>query len=462
MSDSKVGDLVMTKNSLAGWDSSELIAVSELIPSASNARTHSKRQVAQIAASIAKFGWTNPILIDENNMVMAGHGRLRAAQLNGMTQVPFKRLSQLTEQDKRAYMLADNQLALKAGWDKEILAIELGQLTAAEFDITSLGFEIGEVDIIIGEASKAAPDSRVDNDDVVPPLEEQVVTKSGDVWCLGRHRLMCGNARDRNDVELLMGHDQADLIFTDPPYNVKIQGHVSGLGKVQHREFAEASGEMSAEQFTEFLSETLRNGAAVCREGAIAYVCMDWRHQRELLDAATPIFSELKNMCVWVKTNAGMGTFYRSQHELVFVWKVGSASHLNNFGLGDTGRYRTNVWTYAGVNSFGKDRTGELASHPTVKPVAMVADAILDVSKRVGIVLDLFGGSGTTLIAAERTGRRARILEIDPQYCDVTIRRWQSATGKEAALLSSGNSFEQTRIMRTGWTSNHTVKELVE
>lgn len=452
----------MTTNSLAGWNSSELIPVEEVIPSACNARTHSKRQVAQIAASIAKFGWTNPILIDENNVVMAGHGRLRAAQLNGMTQVPFKRLSQLSEQDKRAYMLADNQLALKAGWDKEILAIELEALTAAEFDITALGFEIGEVDIIIGEAEKASPASHVDDEDQVPPLEEQIVTKRGDVWCLGRHRLMCGNARERGDVELLMAQDDADLLFTDPPYNVKIQGHVSGLGKVQHREFAEASGEMSAEQFTAFLSETLQNGAAVCCEGAIAYVCMDWRHQRELLDAATPIFSELKNMCVWVKTNAGMGTFYRSQHELVFVWKVGNTSHLNNFGLGDTGRYRTNVWTYAGANSFGKERTGELSSHPTVKPVAMVADAILDVSKRAGIVLDLFGGSGTTLIAAERTGRQARLLEIDPQYCDVTIRRWQSVTGKEAALMSSGRSFEQTRTMRTGWTSNHTVQESVD
>jgi len=264
----------------------------------------------------------------------------------------------------------------------------------------------------------------------------------GDLWKLGRHKLICGDTRNTADLDQLLGNERADLVFTDPPYNVAIDGNVCGLGAVKHREFAFASGEMSPEQFTAFLTETLGNIAQRMRNGAIAFVCMDWRHMEELLRAGGAAFSELKNLVVWNKTNGGMGTFYRSKHELVFTFKVGDAPHTNTFGLGDGGRYRTNVWDYAGITSMGANRSEELAMHPTVKPVALIADAIRDCSRRGEIVLDGFGGSGSTLIAAEKSGRNARLIEYDPRYCDTIVRRWENLTGKRATLAATGQPFE--------------------
>ena len=250
------------------------------------------------------------------------------------------------------------------------------------------------------------------------------------------------------DYAALLEGERVDLVFTDPPYNVPIDGHVCGLGRVRHREFAMGAGEMSQAAFTEFLAETLGAAADTCRDGAIAFVCMDWRHMGELLAAGRQVFAELKNLCVWNKTNGGMGTFYRSKHELVFVFKVGEAPHVNTFGLGETGRYRTNVWDYAGISSLGANRDEELAMHPTVKPVALVADAIKDCSKRGDTVLDPFGGSGSTLIAAEKTGRLARLLEYDPAYCDTILRRWEAFTGKRAMLAATGEPLEDVEERR--------------
>lgn len=276
------------------------------------------------------------------------------------------------------------------------------------------------------------------------------VTIPGDLWQLGRHVLLCGDAQRIDDLDRLMAGKTADVLFTDPPYNVPIDGHVSGLGAVRHREFAFASGEMSRDAFTGFLKSTLGHAAAQLKDGAIAFVCMDWRHMRELLDATDDVFSALKNLCVWNKTNGGMGTFYRSKHELVFVFKNGSGPHTNTFGLGETGRYRTNVWDHAGVNVFSSRRDDELAMHPTVKPVALVAEAIKDCSLRGETVLDPFGGSGTTLIAAEVTGRNARLVEIDPAYCDTIIVRFERFTGKSAILSGSGETFEDVSAKRNG------------
>jgi DNA modification methylase len=269
---------------------------------------------------------------------------------------------------------------------------------------------------------------------------------------MGRHRLLCGDTRSAADMERLMDGEHADLVFTDPPYNVAIDGNVCGLGSVRHREFAFASGEMSRDQFTRFLTDTLGNIAKVMRDGAIAFVCMDWRHMGELLAAGETVFTELKNLVVWNKTNGGMGAFYRSKHELVFVFKQGTAGHTNSFGLGETGRYRTNVWDYAGISSIGAARSEELAMHPTVKPVALICDAIRDCSRRGEIVLDGFGGSGSTLIAAEKTGRSARLFEYDPLYCDTIIRRWETYTGKRAELSDSGATFEDVADGRHGNT----------
>jgi DNA modification methylase len=419
-----------------------------LRPFAGNARTHSQKQLRQIAASIRKFGFTNPILISDDDEIVAGHGRLEAARMIGMTEVPVIRLSYLSPTERRAYVLADNKLALNAGWDQERLAIELDYLIDCDFDVETLGFSTAEIDLVLDAARDAAAGVPEDNDDAIPPLTDRQITQMGDVWVLGRHRLVCGDAQDIGSYHRLLDRETAGLLFTDPPYNVPIAGHVSGLGKHKHREFAFASGEMSRQEFTAFLATTLGCAAANLRDGAIAYVCMDWRHMPELLMAGELVLDELKQLCIWNKSNAGMGSFYRSKHELVFVYKIGTAPHINNFGLGDTGRYRTNVWDYAGVTIMSTTRDAELSMHPTVKPVRMVLDAIEDCSRRNDIILDCFGGSGTTLIAAERCGRRARLIEYDPLYCDTIVRRFEAATGRRATLGSGGPDFEAVAYER--------------
>ena len=426
----------------------ERIAPEALKPYAGNARTHSKKQIRQIAQSIKRFGFTNPVLIDEANGIIAGHGRVLAAQAIGLAEVPCLRLAHLSETDKRAYILADNKLALNAGWDQELLAIELQGLIEANYSVEVTGFTVGEVDAVLQAAREGAAAGSDVAENACPEPADVAVTRPGDVWQLGRHRLICGDAQDAGVYTRLLAGEAVDAIFTDPPYNVPIDGHVSGLGATKHREFAFAAGEMSRDAFTAFLKITLGPAAAACRDGAIAFVCMDWRHMGELIEAGEAVFTELKNVCVWNKTNGGMGTFYRSKHEMVFVFKVGTAPHTNTFGLGDGGRYRTNVWDYAGVNTMKKSRMDELEMHPTVKPVALVADALLDVTKRGNLVLDPFGGSGTTLIAADKTGRVARLIEFDPLYCDVIVRRFEAFTGKHARLAETGATFEDVAEAR--------------
>lgn len=332
-----------------------------------------------------------------------------------------------------------------------VLALELQGLIDLGFEIELTGFSLAEVDLVLDESQAASPDSTADRDDEIPAVLDpvQAVSRQGDLWLLDRHRLVCGDSREPGSFSQLLEDDRADLVFTDPPYNVPIDGHVCGLGRIRHREFAMATGEMSPEAFTRFLRLTLGHAAARSRDGAIAFVCMDWRHMGELLAAGQEVFSELKNLCVWNKSNGGMGSFYRSKHELVFVFKVGSSSHTNTFGLGDTGRYRTNVWDYAGVNTLRSGRMEDLSMHPTVKPVALIAEAIKDCSRRGEIVLDPFAGSGSTLIAAERTGRRAYVMEFDPAYCDAVIARYQKVTGKQARLATTGQNFETVQEQRS-------------
>lgn len=362
--------------------------VRSLKPYHRNARTHSKLQVKQIAASIERFGFVNPVLIGDDLTIIAGHGRVEAAKWLGLKTVPTLMLSHLNEAEKRAYILADNKLALNAGWDREILAIELQGLVDLEFEVELTGFSLAEVDLVIDDATEADPEAVDLVDDVFPSPSPVTVSRRGDLWILGRHKLICGDARDPEDYKKLVCSERVDLVFTDPPYNVTIDRNVCGLGSVQHREFAFASGEMNEAEFILFLTESLGEIAAVMKDGAIAFVRMDWRHMGELLCAGNSVFTELKNLVVWNKTNGGMGSFYRSKHELIFVFKNGKEAHTNNFGLGDTGRYRTNVWDYAGINSISASRAEELAMHPTVKPVALIADAIRDCSKRGEIVLE--------------------------------------------------------------------------
>ena len=412
-----------------------------------NPRTHTPKQIKQIAASIKEFGFISPVLIDGSDEIIAGHGRVEAAKLVGMSDVPTVRVDHLTPPQIRAYVIADNKLAENAGWDRELLTLELQELSVdLNFDVTITGFETAEVDLLIGELGEETPDEA----DQVPEIDRSVpaVSRAGDRWQIGNHVLLCGDALDENNYVNLLDSQKAQLVFTDPPYNVAIDGHVSGHGRVKHREFAMASGEMSTQEFTKFLETALGCLAEFSSNGSIHFICMDWRHLRELLDAAEKPYGELKNLCVWAKTNAGMGSLYRSQHELIFVFKNGSEPHINNVELGRFGRNRSNVWNYAGVNAFGSDRDTELAMHPTVKPVAMVADAILDCSKRNGIILDAFAGSGTTLIAAEKTGRRGYGIEIDPHYVDTIIRRFDEVYGLKAIHAQSKLDFDDMRTRR--------------
>jgi DNA modification methylase len=403
-------------------------AVGSLVPDPRNARTHPKRQLDQIAASIREFGFTNPILIDPEGSIIAGHGRLLAAKSIGMAEVPTIALAGLTDAQKRALRLADNKIALGAGWDLDLLKLELANLAVldVDLDLSLTGFSTGEIDVIL----KGPTDPE---DEIIPAVPATPRTRPGDIWILGEHRIGCGDGRDVAFLRAVVGDSvTVDAAFLDPPYNVRINGHANATGR--HREFAMASGEMSDAAFRAFLTDALGACARVSRDGAVHFVCMDWRHLDDVAAVANGIYGELLNLCVWSKSNAGMGSLYRSKHELIFVYKVGKAAHLNAVELGRHGRNRTNVWDYASVNSMAGSGREDLALHPTVKPTALVADAIQDATRRGELVLDIFLGSGTTLIAAERTGRRFRGLDIDPAYVDVAIDRWSSMTGREPRL----------------------------
>ncbi len=404
-------------------------AIGELTPDPRNARTHAKKQVAQIIASIEAFGFTNPILADEQGNLIAGHGRLRAAREMGLAEVPVITLGGLSEAQKKALRLADNKIALNAGWDTEILKLELSELSLPdiEVDLGLTGFSPGEIDVVLADT----PDP---DDEVIPAVSENPRVQAGDIWQLGEHRIGCGDGRDAAFLQKLVGESaKIDCAFLDPPYNVKINGHANAKGR--HREFAMASGEMSETEFRTFLADTLGACAKVSRDGAVHFVCMDWRHMDDVTASIGGIYNELLNICVWNKSNAGMGSLYRSKHEMVFVYRVGDAPHANHVELGKHGRNRTNVWDYASVNSMQGSRREDLALHPTVKPVAMVADAYCDVTRQGEFVLDIFLGSGTSLIAAERVGRCFRGLDIDPAYVDLTMQRWTDLTGREPALV---------------------------
>ena len=400
----------------------------ELRPDPRNARTHPKKQIEQIQSSIAAFGFTNPVLADSDNVLIAGHGRLLAAKALGLTAIPVIELAGLSNAQKRALRLADNKIALNAGWDVEILQQELSDLAVLDVDIdlTLTGFSTGELDVLLRGADD--PD-----DEAIPAVPVEPRTRSGDIWNLGNHRIGCGDSRDIAFVRRVVGEGaKVDVAFMDPPYNVKIGGNAVAQGS--HREFAMASGEMSGTEFRLFLTATLGNAVAVSRDGAVHFICMDWRHMDDLSAACGPLYGALLNLCIWNKSNAGMGSLYRSKHELVYVYRTGTVLHLNNVELGRHGRNRTNVWDYASVNSLRGSRRDDLALHPTVKPTGLVANAIEDVTRRGDVVLDLFLGSGTTLIAAERTGRCCRGIEFDPCYVDVALARWSEKTGLEPVL----------------------------
>jgi DNA modification methylase len=413
---------------------------SELKPWPNNPRRHNELQLTKLAASMREYGFTSPVIVDEKSTILSGHARVDVACRLHLTQIPTVVMSGLTKSQKRAYVLADNKLALLSTWDAKLLQSEIELLIQDDFEIELTGFSTPEIDVMLYQEAG-------DPDDLLPDVDEQeVVTRKGDLWKLGVHRLLCGSALDTAAYEQLMQGQRAQMTITDPPYNVKIDGHVCGNGKVKHAEFAMASGEMSPAQFEAFLRSTCTLIAKFSQDGAICYVFMDWRHSGEIQNAAHPVWGPARQVCVWAKDNAGMGTFYRSQHEFVFVFKNGDAPHINNFELGQHGRHRSNVWQYPGVNSGNGHKL--LALHPTVKPVSLVADAIRDCSHRKGLILDPFAGSGTILLAAERTQRHARAIELEPRYVDVAIQRWQRHTGQQAVLEATGQTWDEVREER--------------
>jgi len=423
----------------------EHVSIERLKLDPRNPRVHSDRQIKQIARSIKAFRFNVPVLADQDGNLLAGHGRIYAAQRLGLREIPVIRLEHLTPEQARAFSIADNRLAETSSWDDRLLAEVLRDLASVnlDFDLEAVGFTMGEIDLRIeglSESSAASPDPA---DELAPALDHPPVSRPGDLWQLGPHRLLCGSALDQAAYDTLMQRALAGVVFSDPPYNVPIAGHVSGKGQARHREFVMAAGELTPTQFTRFLATALEQAAQHSAAGSLQYICMDWRHQYELMTAALGVYAEFKNLCIWVKDNAGMGSLYRSQHELVFVFKNGRTPHRNNVELGRHGRNRSNVWHYPSLNNFGRkgEEGGLAALHPTVKPVALIADAILDCSARGDLVLDPFLGSGSTLLAAERVGRVCRGMELDPLYVDAAIRRWQRFTGDSAVHAVTGIRF---------------------
>jgi len=434
----------------------EYIPRNRIVPYRNNPRIHSNKQVKQIVESIGKFDFNNPILIDEKNEIIAGHGRLLAAEHLGMKDVPVIRLSHMSESQKKAYRIADNKLTENGQWDVDILKLEFLEMEKLDLDFSLdiTGFDTGEIDLILDPGLGDKQVQLDEKNNGIPfILENEVVTENGWIWQLGKHKVICGNSLDENSyIRLLKSSpdknikshkmEKAHMAFTDPPYNVKVQGHAGGNGKFKHKEFPMASGEMTPEEYQNFLTTTFALLKQSTRNGSLIYVCMDWRHIGEIINAGMETFDTLKNLCVWNKDNGGMGSLYRSKHELIFIFKNGKRPHKNNVELGSFGRYRTNVWDYPSINSFGGSKDN-LRMHPTVKPVEMIRDAILDVTNRKDLVLDSFLGSGSTLIAAEISGRICRGIEMEPLYVDTTIRRWQEITGKSAVHIQTGKTYRQ-------------------
>ena len=419
-----------------------------------NPRQHDTKQLIKIQNSIEKFGFINPILVDEHNEIIAGHARLAAARLAHLPQVPVIRLEHLSTAQKKAYRIADNKLAELGTWSIENLQLEFQELEKLDLDFSLgiTGFDMGDIDLIL-EGKEAKADPKANNIPFIP--DNEVVTREGGIWILGEHRIICGNSLQKETLSPLMEDKKADMVFTDPPYNVKINGHVCGAGNVQHKEFKFASGEMTVEEFTQFLKTSFELLCMFSKDGSLHYICMDWRHIKEIMTVAE-VYDQFKNLCVWRKDNAGMGSFYRSQHELIFMFKHGKEPHINNVELGIHGRYRTNVWNYAGVNTPSAENAEKRAMHPTVKPVELIKDAILDASNRGGVVLDTFLGSGSTLIAAEKAGRICYGVELEPKYVDTAIRRYESLGEKRSAVhMGSGTTYQELLVAKRAEGGKH-------
>jgi len=430
----------------------EFVNPDSLKPYPGNPHKHPKQQIEQIRASIRAYGIVRPVVTDEEGIIIDGEALWQAAKLEGNTSVPVLRLFGLSETQKRELRIGLNKHPHNADWDAEQLRIEIEAILAVhiDLDLGVIGMSVGQVDklLIAGDTDPA--------DDTIPEIAPRAVSQPGDIWIADGHRIGCGDCRDLPFLRQVVGSRPVDCSVTDPPYNRAITGDATtGRGRARHPEFLMASGEMSDEAFEGFLHDALSGFAKVSRDGAVHYVFMDHQHLDTLLTVGKRVYAQRLNICVWNKSNAGMGSLYRSKHELICVFRVGDAAHFNAVQLGKHGRNRTNVWDYPSVNTFGGSRRRDLELHPTVKPTGLVADAILDVTRRGDLVLDGFLGSGTCLVACERTGRLCRGVEINPLYVDLSLQRWSERTGLDAVLESTGQGFSQVRAGRVSGESSN-------
>ncbi|MES2476442.1 MAG: DNA methyltransferase [Verrucomicrobiota bacterium] len=429
----------------------ESILVSKLVPHGQNPRKHSKKQIRQIADSIRTFGFKVPVLIDAHDRLICGHGRIEACKLLEIDRVPAIRTDDFNEAQIRAYMIADNRLTENSEWDDVLLAENFRILIDLDldFDVEITGFDYGDIEKLLIEDEEQ---SQSDEPPVRDPTDLPAVARIGDVWLLGKHRIVCGDSLDPEAYATLMPTGaKAAIVFTDPPYNLPAKD-IGKTCETSHGDFAMGSGEMTPAEFTAFLATVFTRLKENSKSGSIHYICMDWRHASELLSAGNQTYEEFKNLCVWAKTTGGMGTFYRSQHELVFVFKSGQGKHQNHFKLGEHGRYRSNVWSYPSVMHLKEkdgDKSGRdaLRLHPTIKPVALIEDVLRDCSRRNEIVLDAFLGSGSTLIAAEKTERICYGIELSPRYMDVAITRWQDWTGNDAVHSETRLTYNDSKLL---------------
>lgn len=433
---------LLSSGSLQPNPHNAIVPLGRLRPNPDNAKDHGPKQVRLIASSIERFGFLAPIVIDEDGMIVAGHGRYEAAKLLGLGKVPTVRARFCSPEDRAAYALADNKLAELSPWKDDVLAKELNRLVEQNYDLGITGFSLADIDFSI-PGEKTADENEVVE---LPDSNATAVSRVGDLWLVGEHRLFNGDSQHAESFEAALSGKLARLVCSDPPYGVKIKHNVST--KANAREFVMMSGEQTTPELIAFFRAAFRNCARFSHEASIHYHFIDWRNFRHMLDAADGVYEEFKQLLVWVKSAGSLGAFYRSRHELICVFKSGRGQHINNFRMGETGRYRTNVLEHPGCSTFSKTRQRDLADHPSVKPTALIADLLLDCSNPGDVVLDPFCGSGTLLLAAARVNRRAVGIELDPLFVDTALRRLSDATGIFATLAGDGRTFDEIAAER--------------
>lgn len=437
----------------------ERVSIDSIHLNLKNPRIHSKAQIQQIAKSIERFGWNIPIAVDRSGMILAGNGRYEAAKLLGLKEIPIVRLNHLAKAQAKAYIVADNKLTENSQWNEQLLGEIFLELSKSDldFELSDTGFEVAEIDILIGQLDN--PSGPIDPLDIPnSSLTGPPVCKINDLWGLNDHRVLCGNALDPESYKLLMNGSTGQIVFADVPYDCPISGHVCSNTSTQHRDFPMGVGELGTEKFTQFLAQIFELLVRFSDPGSIHCIAMDWRNGLPILNAGNAHYSELKNICVWIKDKAGLGSLYRSQHEFFYIFKNGNAPHRNNIQLGKHGRYRTNYWSYPSASTLTRQGTDGnlLGFHPTSKPIALVADFLLDCSARNEIVIDCCLGGGTTLLAAQRTGRICFGMDLDALYIDTAIRRWQAMTGEDAILISTGQTFNEIEKLQPPLQIPHT------